>query len=172
MDQLAAHERAQEVFASVLGSVAPDQMDLPTPCTEWTVQDIVDRVVGGNYHVAGSEPPGTADFSSSAAAAQAAFAAPGGLEGTMELGFGPVPRGVFVGIRTGDVLTHAWDLARATGQPTDIDPELAASMLEFTRAMVADSFRGPGRPFGAAQPCASDRPTADQLAAFLGRSVD
>jgi len=74
-------------------------------------------------------------------------------------------------MRTSDVLTHAWDLATATGQSTDLDPELAAEQLAAVRAFVAPEFRGPGKPFGDEQPCSSGHTPADQLAAFLGRKV-
>ena len=70
-----------------------------------------------------------------------------------------------------DVLTHAWDLARATGQPTELDDELSNEALMAARRQIAPSFRGAGRPFGEEQPCPAGGTTADQLAAFLGRVV-
>jgi uncharacterized protein (TIGR03086 family) len=88
-----------------------------------------------------------------------------------KLPFGEIPGQVFIGMRTSDVLTHAWDLAAATGQSTDLDPELAAEQLAAVRAYVGPQFRGPGMPFGDEQPCSSERAPADQLAAFLGRKV-
>lgn len=88
-----------------------------------------------------------------------------------KLPFGDVPGQVFVGMRTSDVLTHAWDLAFATHQSTDLDPELAVEQLAAVRAFVRNEFRGPGRPFGHEQSCSADRAPADQLAAFLGRKV-
>ena len=90
---------------------------------------------------------------------------------TFKLPFGEIPGQVFIGMRTSDVLTHAWDLATATGQSTDLDPELAAEQLAAVHAFVGPQFRGPGMPFGDEQPCASERAPADQLAAFLGRKV-
>jgi hypothetical protein len=60
----------------------------------------------------------------------------------------------------------------ATGQSTDLDPELATEQLAAVRQAVRPEFRGPGKPFGEEQPCPSGRPTADQLAAFLGRRVE
>jgi uncharacterized protein (TIGR03086 family) len=74
-------------------------------------------------------------------------------------------------LRTTDVLTHAWDIAKATGQSTDLDPELAAEALEASRMRIQPAFRGPGRPFAAEQPAPEGAPVADQLAAFLGRTV-
>ena len=79
--------------------------------------------------------------------------APDGLTRTFELPFGTVPGSVFVSIRTGDVLTHTWDLAKATKQDTDVDPELAGDILETVRAFLVPSLRGPGKAFGEEQPC-------------------
>lgn len=56
-------------------------------------------------------------------------------------------------------------------QPTDIAPEVAATMLEFSRTAVQPAMRAEGDPFGPEQPCPPDRPAAEQLAAFLGRRV-
>ncbi len=36
---------------------------------------------------------------------------------------------------------------------------------------MRESLRGPGRSFGAEQPCPDGATTADQLAAFLGRAL-
>ncbi|MBD9313775.1 TIGR03086 family metal-binding protein, partial [Mycobacterium tuberculosis] len=106
-----------------------------------------------------------------AAVAHEIFAAPGGMSATFKLPLGEVPGQVFIGLRTTDVLTHAWDLAAATGQSTDLDPELAVERLAAARALVGPQFRGPGKPFADEKPCPRERPPADQLAAFLGRTV-
>ena len=182
MDQLEAHQRAQDDFARVLVSVRPDQLDLPTPCDEWAVRDVVAHVIGGNGWVqvrAGLEPAPLPDdpadlvgaHAASAAAAQAVFSAPDGLTRTFELPFGTVPGSVFASIRTGDVLTHTWDLAKATKQDTDVDPELAVEILETVRAFLVPSLRGPGKAFGEEQPCPEGASNADALAAFFGRVV-
>jgi uncharacterized protein (TIGR03086 family) len=181
VDPLAAHQRAQNVFAGVLANVTADQLAAPTPCSEWTVGDLIEHVVGGNERVpqwAGGDeqPPARPDdliqaHRATAAAAQETFARPGALEAMYRLPFGEVPGHRFIGMRTTDVLVHAWDLAAATNQSTDLDPELAQRQLAAARERVRPEFRGPGRPFGAEQPCSPDRPPADQLAAFLGRKV-
>jgi uncharacterized protein (TIGR03086 family) len=181
MDPLIAHQRAQDAFASVLVNVGPDQHSAPTPCSEWTIHDLIEHVIGGNEHVgpwAGDtdEPAARPDdivaaHRAAAAAAHAVFARPDGMSTMFTLPFGEIPGQVFVGMRTSDVLTHAWDLATATGQSTDVDPELAAEQLAAVRAFVGPQFRGPGMPFGDEQPCSTERAPADQLAAFLGRKV-
>jgi uncharacterized protein (TIGR03086 family) len=181
MDPLVAHQRAQEAFAGVLAKVSPDRYRGPTPCSEWTIRDLIEHVIGGNERVviwAGrAEKPAArpddimAAHRAAAAAAQEVFAGPDGMSTMFKLPFGELPGQFFIGMRTSDVLTHAWDLAAATGQSTDLDPELAAEQLPAVRAFVGPQFRGPDKPFGAEQPCSDESPPADQLAAFLGRKV-
>lgn len=181
MDPLAAHQRALDAFGVVLAGVSPDQLESPTPCTEWAVRDLIEHVVGGNEHVgiwAGGpdKPPPrpenvVAAYRAAAAAAHQVFARPDGMSITFRLPFGQFPGQVFIGLRTIDVLTHAWDLATATGQPTDLDPELATEQLAAARGLVGPQVRGPGQPFADEQPCSMGRAPADQLAAFLGRRV-
>jgi uncharacterized protein (TIGR03086 family) len=182
MDPVIAHQRAQDVFSGVLANVRPGQMDAPTPCEEWAVRDLIEHLIGGNERVAiraglRSEPaprPGDLREAHRATAreAQAIFAAPGCLTRVFDLPIGPTPGSVFIWIRATDALVHAWDLAKATGQPTDLDPELAAYQLAASRKNLPDALRGPGKVFGHPQPCDQERPPADQLAAFLGRSVE
>ena len=59
------------------------------------------------------------------------------------------------------MLAHAWDVAKATGQDTDLDPELAEQILGATRPFLAPSLRGEGRPFGPEQPCPDGASPAD-----------
>ena len=48
-------------------------------------------------------------------------------------------------MRARDALVHGWDLVEATDQSTDLDPDLAADLLEFFRQQITAEFRGPGR---------------------------
>ncbi len=48
MDQLVAHQRAQQAFANVFADVSAHQMSAPTPCSDWDVTALVDHVIGGN----------------------------------------------------------------------------------------------------------------------------
>jgi uncharacterized protein (TIGR03086 family) len=180
MDPLVAHQRAQETFAHVLVNVTSDQLSSPTPCSDWDVKALIDHVIAGNHRVverAGGqgaplpEDPGAA-HRASAKAAQETFAEPQALTRTYQLPIGEVPGTAFIELRTSDLLIHAWDLAIATGQPSDLDPELAEYVLTFSRQMMSrPGLRGEGRPFGEEQPCGDERPTADRVAAFLGREL-
>jgi uncharacterized protein (TIGR03086 family) len=97
------------------------------------------------------------------------FAARDGMTAIVEVPIGRVRGSTFIRMRTTDALVHAWDLAKATGRPTDLDPELATQLLAASRQRRTGSLRGMF--FGDPQPCGQDRPPADQLAAFLGRPV-
>ncbi len=182
-------ELLSQGFAStgrVLAGVSPEQLDTPTPCASWTVRDLVNHVVGGTTFFAvtaetGAAPGGdTSDFATGdyvsafkegAARAIQAFEAEGAMEKMMTLPFAELPGRAFVNIATVDTFTHGWDLARATGQPSDLDPELAAQLLSIAKGFVPDSLRGADgqAPFGPKVEPAADACPADQLAAFLGR---
>jgi uncharacterized protein (TIGR03086 family) len=180
MDPLVAHRRAQDTFARVLVDVTSDQLSSPTPCPQWDVKALIDHVVAGNQRVVeragGQVAPLPEDLGAahraSARAAQETFAAPQGLTRAYQLPIGEVPGSAFIELRTSDLLTHAWDLAVATGQPTDLDPELAEYVLAFSKQMMSHpGLRGDGRPFAEEQPCGVERPAADRVAAFLGRKL-
>lgn len=181
MNPLVAHQRAQDAFSCVLANIKPCQLDDPTPCNEWAVRDVIEHVIGGNERVPirgglRSEPAARPSdliqaHRATAAAAQAVFAAPQGMTAMFELSIGQVPGSQFIRMRTTEAFVHAWDLAKATGQSTDLDPALATRMLAASRQHMTATLRGPAKFFDDPQPCDQGRPPADQLAAFLGRPV-
>ncbi len=176
-------------FAStgaVRSNVSVDQLDDPTPCASWTVRDLVNHIVGGAAYFAataehGAAPSGgdtpdfaagdfNAAFAEDAAHAVAAFSAEGAMERAMWAPFGELPGSMFVLVASVDTFTHGWDLAKATGQSTDLDPPLAAKLLDVAKMGVSDSMRGPEpMPIGIAVEVPEDAPAADRLAGFLGR---
>jgi len=48
MDSFTALDRARAEVERRLDAVGPDQWSLPTPCTDWTVHDVVRHLVVGN----------------------------------------------------------------------------------------------------------------------------
>ena len=109
----------------------------------------------------------SAAYAESAAGAARAFEAEGGLDRMYTLKIGEFPGHFAVRARTTDQLAHAWDLARATGMPTDLAPELYAAALEtlqqrFATVGRSDSFAEEKRPPEGAT-------AADRFAAFAGR---
>lgn len=187
-------ENLERAFAStrkVLAGVKPDQLDDSTPCMSWDVRRLINHIVGGTHFFAMSTEAGAspdadttedtdfaggdflAAFEDGSAKAVSAFGAPGAQEKMIKLPFGEFPGAAFMALATTDTFTHGWDLARATGQDTDLDPELAAQLLEGARMFIPEQFRGPDgvAPFGPIVEAPDDAPPAAQLAAFLGRAV-
>lgn len=178
--------QAIEAASTVLAGVRADQLEDPTPCASWNVGEVINHMVGGmrffTAGLAGEAPPESEDATSgdfvaaydeAAGAALAAFSADGVLESTVKMPFGEMPGAAVLGLATTDTFTHAWDLAKATGQSTDLAPELATQLLAQSRQMIQPAFRGQDgqAPFGAEQECPDGASAADQLAAFLGRRV-
>jgi uncharacterized protein (TIGR03086 family) len=182
-------ERAFASTRSVLATITADQLANPTPCESWQVRELINHIIGGSFWFAESTnagvapaPPTTdfttgdmvATYTDGIARAVDAFGREGALEKMITLPFGTIPGELYLGIATTDAFAHGWDLARATGQSTDLDPELAAELLEGARVFIQPAFRGDDgeRPFGLEQPAPTDATNADVLAAFLGRKPD
>ena len=93
------------------------------------------------------------------------------MDKTLNLPWAQMPASVFIVMASADQFVHGWDLARATGKSTDLDPELASQFLAFYREAIADEFRGPdpAAPFGPLVTTAS-ADVVDQLAAITGRT--
>lgn len=136
------YRRAMDGFGALLHDVRDDQWAAPTPCTDWTVRDLANHVIGENRWVpplmAGrtvedvgdaldgdllGDDPGRA-WDEAAAAALAAAREPGALERTVHLSFGDFPGRYYIGQVLSDHVIHAWDLARALGADEELDPEL------------------------------------------------
>lgn len=183
-------ELLRKAFAStaaVLDDVSIDQMDLPTPCVSWAVRDLVNHIVGGPPFFAATAETGVAplraetdyttgdfkaEFRKSAERAVKAFSAEGAMEKPMKLPFGELPGAVFVLIASTDTFTHGWDLARATGQSTDLDPDVATTLYESVQ-FVPDEMRGRDgeKPFGPRLDVPDSASPADRLAGFMGRRI-
>jgi uncharacterized protein (TIGR03086 family) len=186
VEELARFDRAVVAAGAVFDGVKVEQWGDPTPCTEWTVRDLMNHLVGGTRQfislmTGGGQldrsldylgPDPAAAFRDAVAELRALFTAPGGLDRPAPTPFGPQPGRFLAEMRVTEMMTHGWDLARATGQSTDLDPELAESLIENFRRMRARPG-GPGSrmPFDDEQPVAPDAPAADRLAAAAGRKV-
>jgi len=105
--------------------------------------------------------------------ALAAFGSAGVLEKTVSLPFGEFSGADLMGLTARDQFTHGWDLARAIGHDTDLDPELAGELLIQARTEITEAFRGPDGVafFGPAADAPASASPADRLAAFLGRTL-
>ncbi len=187
MDPIDNMARSFDVAKAVFAGVTPDRWTAQSPCEDWDARGVAAHMIGGvmmlgtcvpgdEFDMAtlegdylGADPAAT--FEKAADEAVAAFRAdPSVLGRTVKMPFGEMPGGMIVGLFTADGYTHAWDLAKATGQDTDLDPELGEQVLAQVQSFVTADMRTPGF-FGPEQPAPASASTADRVAAFLGRTV-
>lgn len=177
-DPVVLFERATARAATVMAGVSAGQLDGPTPCADWDVQQLIDHMVGGTDFLlaalAGETPPersrcGVEDYRRGLEQLQTGLRAPGGLERPCmsPLGFEwPVAHavaGTFM-----DALIHTWDLATATGQDASLDPELVEACI----AMFLPDMPERGRASGLVGPAVvvpDDASAQDRLLAAMGR---
>src|SRR3954454_9241369 len=179
-------EQAIDTTRGVLANLSTEQLEDATPCAQWKVSDLVNHIVGGQYFFAaaasGASPSGeqtdyaagdfVAAYDEGAQQSLAAFRVDGVMDRMLTLPWGQMPGAAFMGLAATDTLTHGWDLAKATGQDTDLAPELASQLLAGSREAINPAFRSEdGAVFGMEQTAPVGASNADQLAAFLGRRV-
>lgn len=184
MDLIELHDRALAATGDLVANVEAGQFSDPTPCPEFDVRALLSHLVAGNHRyvqIAHGEPatatPLAGDlvnddaltpYKESAAAVSRAWSDPALLERTVQLPFGEFPGAFALGVHTVEGIVHGWDLATATGQPSELEPDLYAVAWRNTKD-IDDSFRGPGRPFGPAVPVSPDATDTERLMAWLGR---
>jgi uncharacterized protein (TIGR03086 family) len=181
-----ALKRSFESTRAILAQVQAGDLDAATPCDSWDVSALINHFVGTARWwaaiVTGAGAVGevgytAGDFVSayeeSIEIATSAFATEGVLVQTFRLDLGEFPGATLLGLAATEQFTHGWDLARAIGHHTDLDPELAAELLTGARLAVTDAYRRPDGAalFGPAMQAPAGASPADLLAAFLGRRV-
>lgn len=178
---LYAYEQVTRDVLALVAAVRPEDLALPTPCAGWNVRQLLDHMVWENLMAASiaEHAPRTdhtadhlgddhlAAFADSVRAARAAFTGSGMLHRT----YGPyeAPGAMIVQQVVVELLAHGWDLARATGAPTVLAPEVAEETLAAARRIYGAAPRTAGSSFAPERPAPAGASAADRLAAFLGR---
>jgi len=176
---------ATERMVSVLASVSEEQFDLPTPCPDASVGDLVDHVgtfatrftAVARKESRGSGPPPrpsaanldsgwkdriTRDLRTCAAA----WREPEAWEGMTFVGGLELPTAVAGAVVLDELVVHGWDIAVSTGHrfdPSVTDIEAASTFVE--------SFDAPrdGLLFGPVVPVAQSAAPLDRLLGLTGR---
>jgi uncharacterized protein (TIGR03086 family) len=167
------HQRAMTQTESIVAAVGPGQLAQPTPCTEYDVRALLGHTVGGLNRIAlmgeGGDAltvPARADgvpddgwlaaYRAVRIRATAAWADDTRLDALVEVPWGKVPGRIAVSGYVQEILTRGWDLAKATGQPTELDPELASWVLAVACRILPPEPRGGDIPFGPVVPVPPD----------------
>lgn len=168
--------------------VPADQLDNPTPCSDWTVAQVLLHAAGDQHawasSVSSSPRPAYNPFAPAKQldstiddliepAIQAATAAWAGVDPAAESVPTPLPPfptmtpELAAATCALDAAIHAWDIAVATGQPSPLTAELAEQLQP-----AADATAQPLRGFAYA-PALPDQATDDPAATllrYLGRN--
>ncbi len=168
-------------FTARVEGVRDDQWSAPTPCTEWSALDLVAHVIGVHQRVIATlDETDLADVDLEGDLLKQWLAATGAVteavsdeaRASKTIGgmFGEQPFESLVGrLLCADTLMHTWDLARATGQDEELDPDAVSKSMEFL-GPIDEAIRRPGG-FGAKITPAADADAQTELLNFCGRAA-
>ena len=181
---------AAKRMAALVGGVSDNQLGGVTPCPAYTLGDLLDHVGGLSVAFTAAarkaELPGGSQGPSGDAsrleegwrdriardldALAAAWTEPQAWTGTAVAGGVEMPAEVAALVALDELVVHGWDVARASGQPYDVDPV----SLDAVHGFVAQ-FSGPGQEesraglFGPVVPVPDDAPLLDRVVGMAGR---
>ncbi|KJS56732.1 hypothetical protein VM98_04830 [Streptomyces rubellomurinus subsp. indigoferus] len=147
-EERSPYSRALAAFDERVRLITPGQWDSPTPCTDWSVRDLVNHLtgeqlwvpellmgatvseVGGRFDgdLLGDDP--VAAWTAAARAADRAFAVPGATQLIVHLSFGDASGRYYLDQLTTDLVIHSWDLATGIGHGTRLPEDLVDFALE------------------------------------------
>jgi len=186
-EQITRLSRALDQTGAIISRVRPEQATLPTPCRSWDVRRLINHTVqsvrqftlmitsGAKYQLSDEDVIGedwTGAYRDAAAELNAAWARADVSAGAAAAG-AEFPLEFRLDLSTVEVIVHGWDVAGATGQPTDLDSELGRFALEWGRSNLKPEFRGEegsGKAFGPEVGVPHSAPLYDRLAGFFGRT--
>lgn len=161
-------------------------LDAPTPCPEFDVRALLGhlvttvervRLIGEGLDpyaapavVTGLDDPAAA-YAETAAKAVALWADDAVLDREVTVPWGTVPGRAALWGYVNETLVHGWDLAVATGQDPEADPDLVTPVLDAAVAFLPAEPRGGRVPFA---PPVAPRPGAgptERLANWCGRAA-
>jgi len=173
-------ERHRQVAASFTEKVhGTPSWDAPSPVEGWTARDIVGHLTqwlpsflaaGAGIELArgaGDDP--VVLWTGHADAVQALLDDPA-TSGRMLTNphIGELPLDLAIDrFYTADVFMHTWDLARATGQNDQLDPQFCAELLAGMEP-IEDMIRSSGQ-YGARVPVPDDADAQTSMLGFIGR---
>ncbi|MFE4922277.1 TIGR03086 family metal-binding protein [Streptomyces sp. NPDC056661] len=179
-------DRAIDYFTAQVHAVRDDQWTASTPCSEWSVRDLVNHLTINQLWVKplvtdgatiaevadtyagdqlGDDP--VAAWDRAAEASRHAFEAPDALDRIVHLPYGDSPAAAYCREMMADAAIHGWDLARAIGGDEAMPNGLASAALSEAEAH-ADELAQSGM-FADPMPPPADADTQTRLLCLTGR---
>jgi uncharacterized protein (TIGR03086 family) len=180
---IALYEETAKGFRTAMAAVKEAQMSSPTPCTEWNVRALLSHNIKVAEFVHGvfigqitvnpmevrgplpKEGPLTA-FDTGVSSVLDVAKVRGALDKQLSTPFGPMTGAQLLMVPFLDLLIHRWDLAKATGQNTRLEPHLVEVGLSM--APMIDGARKGGM-FATAVPVSDKTSLQDKLIGLCGR---
>jgi uncharacterized protein (TIGR03086 family) len=179
-DILERYERITGQFTDRVRAVPAGAWNNPSPCDGWTARDVVGHLtewIPGFFGAQGVDFPAVPSVQDDPVAAWGtvqntianALADPALAAKPVDTPFSTQSLADTVDmIVTGDVFTHTWDLARATGQDETLDPDQLQRMIAAMGAMPEEVMRSDGM-FGPAIDVPADADDQSRFLAYVGR---
>ncbi len=176
-----------ESVRHLIESVTPEQMDLPTPCPEFEVKNLIDHLVlvmqrvavlgnGGhwtevNEETANRDSGHVEAFQAAAHEVMSAWTDAAKLEQMYEVPWGILPGAPMMLTYTAELATHGWDLSSALGVEFEIADSHLQGALVAARMLPAEGRASEAIPFDPVVDPGSDAPILLQIAGWMGRKV-
>ncbi|MBG0856284.1 TIGR03086 family protein [Streptomyces spinoverrucosus] len=176
------------IVARLAAGVTDEQFADPTPCPGMAVRNLLGHLVGLTvaFRDAGRKALGpTTDTDPNASAPDIGpgwreelpkvldeladvWRDPAAWTGMTRAGGVDLPGAVAGAVAINELVIHAWDLARATGQPYDPDPAALRASYDFLLAAADEPVRD-GTLFGPVVTVPEDAPLLDRAVGLSGR---
>lgn len=177
------------IVARLAASVADEQLTAPTPCPDLGVRHLLGHLLmlSVAFRDAARKDLGTTTDTSPAATLPdigpgwrerlpevldelaEAWRDPAAWTGDTRAGGVDLPGAVAGAVVADELVIHAWDLARATGQAYTPDPAALDSALAFLRAAADEPTIRRSGVFGPVVPVPQDAPPLDRAVGLSGR---
>jgi uncharacterized protein (TIGR03086 family) len=183
-------ERGAHVLADLIVRIPDEELSSPTPCPAYTVGDLIDHVGGLALAFTAAANKDTETYGDQGPSGDAtrlvddwrtriprdldtlvhAWRDPAAWAGDTRIAGMDAP-GEMVGLTVADELVvHGWDIARATGQPYDGDPDMVDAARSFLSQFASpDAPAGPTVPFGPSRPVPDAASPLEHVLALAGR---
>ncbi len=163
--------RGLNQLVPLLRAVRPDDLGRSTPCSDWTVSDLIDHVVQTPGKFAAMVRGDDVDWAAPTPHAEDPVVAYQENVQALRVALAERPNsGPPADWQCAEIAVHTWDLATALGRSIEtFDAEVAERGRAFMLASLNDDNREPA--FGPELPAPEGADAYTRIAAFAGRQV-